>query len=328
MIEQHPPIGNVDDLEASHAVRDSIEPEDGWALHSTWGYMGRDDTSTGRLLRLADLVRWLMNTKSLPRAEALELVCRAITPEVMPFIYLVSNKGERAELVSPDSGFGYMTPQKAEVSKQRAQQLASERVWRSERQRAAGGFVMQTTSVRITQAGGGKPAQLVAPGAIALVKRMKACWASPKLGRQSTCDSLDDPKSRIERVAILMTKAHELWGYGRLAQPQAAPEVDAHPAPLHLVQAVSGADRPIKTYADLKAFRLANPGAKWLDDMKVIMAKEKESRDAKPGAKRVAQAMADDLKVSRKFVDDKVREGKAIINDRLTEQKATTRHRA
>jgi hypothetical protein len=221
-------------------------PHLGWQLHSEFGYMGRDATPAGRLVRLADLVRWLMDRERIPRAEALARICEAITPELMPYLYMVSSKGESASLVSPESGFGYATPKSAEASKARARQLASERVWQSVNHDAAGGFVTQTTGVRITQIGSTTPPHPVQPGAVALVKRMKACWACPKLGRQSTCDSLDDPKSRIERVAILMTKAHELWEYGQPVEPQAPPATlvaaaePVHPSPALVVDQFAG----------------------------------------------------------------------------------------
>lgn len=214
MSDQNSPNDKACSAVAMCNAADSFDPADGWVLHSAWGYMGRDATPGGRLLRLADLVRWLMEAKSLPRTEALDLVCKAITPELMPFIYAIDKNGGFAEQVPSNCGFGYVTPQKAEEIKQQARQIASERVWQSLSQ-SAGGFVTQTTGVRVIQKSGGKSDQPVAPGAVALVKRMKAYWSIPKLGRQSTCESLDDPKSRIERVAILMTKAHELWGYGR-----------------------------------------------------------------------------------------------------------------
>jgi hypothetical protein len=322
------PAPMPDRSQGPHTDPARLLPHDGWQLHSEFGYMGRDGTPAGRLVRLADLVRWLMDRESLPRAEALARVCEAITPELMPYLYMVSSKGESASLVSPESGFGYATPKSAEASKARARQLASERVWQGVNHDAAGGFVTQTTGVRIMQIGSTKPAHPVEPGAVALVKRMKACWAFPTLGGQSTCDSLDDPKSRIERVAMLMTKAHDLWEYGQPAAPQVAPVVTALPVPLQIVQAGPVEDPPIKTYADLVAFRLANEKAKWLDDMKVIMAEEKKARKNKPGAKGVSQAMANELKVSPKFVDDKVREGNRITKDREDEKKATTKYRA
>jgi hypothetical protein len=218
----------------------NLVPHDGWRLHSELGYMGLDNTPAGRVVRLADLVRWLMDRESLPRADALRLVCDVIQPALMPFLYVVGNKGERASLVSPECGFGYLTPKGAEAARQRTRQLASEQAWHRPEDFGPTGWVFQSTSLpsssRAGHPGGGLANPTVEPGAVALVKRMKACWAFPKLRKLSTYDSLDDPKSGIDRIAMLMTKAHELFGYGQPAVELAAPTAVA--ASLTTVQSV------------------------------------------------------------------------------------------
>lgn len=84
----------------------------------------------------------------------------------------------------------------------------------------------------------------------------------------------------------------------------------------------------ITSYADLKKFRGATTGAKWNDDMKVVLAEEKKARCNRVGANGVSKQMANDLKVSVQVINKKVAEGNSIIKKRNAEQLATTRHKA
>jgi hypothetical protein len=52
-----------------------IEAEPGWKARSDHGLQRLDNTDAGRLVRLADLVQWLMDTRDLPCKAAVEEVC-------------------------------------------------------------------------------------------------------------------------------------------------------------------------------------------------------------------------------------------------------------
>lgn len=65
----------------------AIEPSDGWTLQSNFGFMAFDNTDAGRLVRLADVLRWLAHSRAVPRIKALDLLCDAITPDTANAIY-------------------------------------------------------------------------------------------------------------------------------------------------------------------------------------------------------------------------------------------------
>jgi hypothetical protein len=57
-------------------VQDSnIEQPEGWKLHSEHGYMRCGPGPADKLVRVADVVLWLMETKELPCRAAVDLVC-------------------------------------------------------------------------------------------------------------------------------------------------------------------------------------------------------------------------------------------------------------
>jgi len=60
---------------AVNADRRRIEPPQGWKAQNPHGLQRLDSTDAGRLVRLADLVQWLMDTKELPCKTATEAVC-------------------------------------------------------------------------------------------------------------------------------------------------------------------------------------------------------------------------------------------------------------
>ena len=71
----------------------NITPPEEWQQKTKFGYMGFDDTPAGRLVRLADLVRWLMKVRKLPRIAAIELICNFLTPTALPWIYFIQPGG-------------------------------------------------------------------------------------------------------------------------------------------------------------------------------------------------------------------------------------------
>ncbi|HMN91656.1 MAG TPA: hypothetical protein PKC60_00355 [Hydrogenophaga sp.] len=55
-----------------------IEPPAQWKAQTAQGLQRCDDTDAGRLVRVADLVQWLMKVRVLPCRAAVELVCKAL----------------------------------------------------------------------------------------------------------------------------------------------------------------------------------------------------------------------------------------------------------
>lgn len=455
---------NVMSTQDHKALPSVVVPPEGWTLHhDKWGFMGRDSSPGGRLVRLADVLQHIEQNRALSRADALSVLADGLREDDGRSVFILRPGDSPRQLTKADY-FGFPAPAVAPAP-------ASATGWARDEPRRKGPFAgfgsdeWRSEAFRVVPDGmttyqphapGPKPrkASTVQPGVQALIERMKLDWL--KAGKGRVLPSMDDEAKPAARFAVLMNRAHEFWGYGRLqplqppaswclkskfgymacdgepegllvrlddvvawieeakkvppkkahemveeaigtltnadlfnlseddyaspfdgredfaiiqtlgdakdpdelgiaslkvwlsggfcpyvavrmvrahelwgyAAPTAAASVTSLLAPLQLVKAGQAGDGGIKTYADLKTFRLATPKAKWLDDMKVIMAEEKHARSAKPGAKGVAQAMADELKVSRKFVDDKVREGAAIIKKRQAAQATTTKHRA
>lgn len=72
-------------------TRPTVPPES-WAAQSPNGLQRCDGTADGRLVQLADVVAWLMQTRELPCLNAVELVCTALeqSPTAGNALYLLS----------------------------------------------------------------------------------------------------------------------------------------------------------------------------------------------------------------------------------------------
>lgn len=66
-----------------------VSPPEGWKLNGEHGHMATDATPAGRLVRLADVVVWLMDRKSLPCSLAVDEVCRDIEIKAPDSLYQV-----------------------------------------------------------------------------------------------------------------------------------------------------------------------------------------------------------------------------------------------
>ncbi|HEY9208974.1 MAG TPA: hypothetical protein VIP31_08070 [Acidovorax sp.] len=68
-----------------------IIPVEGWELKGEHGHMAFDTTKAGRLVRLADLVQWLIDAKELPCGMAVEDVCEKLqAPDAAAWLYMVT----------------------------------------------------------------------------------------------------------------------------------------------------------------------------------------------------------------------------------------------
>ena len=61
-----PSTGATTNVTHLQPLMSDIEPEEGWELQSPWGYMRFGDGPHGRLVRLADVVLWLMKAREWP----------------------------------------------------------------------------------------------------------------------------------------------------------------------------------------------------------------------------------------------------------------------
>ena len=101
----------------------SIEPPEDWRLQSPFGFMRFDSSPAGRVVRLADVLRWLEESRSLPRQAALKAFCAAMPHDVVAYLYKL-DKTDYAKPLAPDAMFGYMTAEQAKGGAERAAALA------------------------------------------------------------------------------------------------------------------------------------------------------------------------------------------------------------
>ena len=182
------------------AVLSPINPPDGWQLNSTFGYMGVDNTSAGRLVRLADVLRWVEASTSLDRESALQSFCVAVPLDVMAWLYKVQ-PGKRSELVAPDEPFGYPTAKDIFTASEKYSQENRQRLWENEQRTCDGfrsGLAVKCGTITITT----KPQVPTEPGRAALLKRLRASWPHIKRKNAVTVEMLDEPRSMLTVLAI------------------------------------------------------------------------------------------------------------------------------
>ena len=79
-----------------------IEPPEGsgWQLHSPYGAQRFKDGPDGRLVRLADVVRWLMGFRETSFANAVRAVCAPLEGDTPPLLYRL----DRVDDAAPEDG--------------------------------------------------------------------------------------------------------------------------------------------------------------------------------------------------------------------------------
>ena len=105
----------------------NTEPPEGWQVQTSFGFMGFDATPAGRLVRLADVLRWLrQHPAQIPHANALKALCDAIPDDVMQWLYRVGGENY-AKPVPSGELFGYQTQVQIDAEAARARQEAMRR---------------------------------------------------------------------------------------------------------------------------------------------------------------------------------------------------------
>lgn len=211
-----PAPSNVHALKAAPAPF-KVQPPDDWVLEGQFGHMAFEAGEGGRLVRLADVLRWLESSREIPRDDALQVLCSGMPAGVMGWLYWVQH-GTRAKPVPADHLFGYRTPQ--QVAARKDELRISERKKASE---ASWGVVNNSgyranifndpTPQRSPQKVSNRlPSE---PGQPALLKYLQYCWTASIPNKIPLTDGLDNPNFRdATPLAIRLDKAHALWGYG------------------------------------------------------------------------------------------------------------------
>lgn len=86
-----------------------IVPPESWAAQSPHGLQRCDGSADGRLVRLAEVVAWLMQARELPCLNAVEMVCTALaqSPSAGNALYLLSENGY-ANVMKASHSFFYL----------------------------------------------------------------------------------------------------------------------------------------------------------------------------------------------------------------------------
>lgn len=195
---------------AKQITKPATVPPESWSQKTEFGYMGFDSTKGGRLVRLADVLRWLGEHPSpMPYAVALEALCSSMPSDVMQWIYQVQPGGGYAQSLPMDFMFGYKTEKQITDANIKARRDAIQNDLAAQRRmsRHGEGWHMEAGKVAITSQ------QPVLPGLPALLKCIRATWTSEAHKGQP---SIDNKKATLSYVAVPFGLAERQWGWGRV----------------------------------------------------------------------------------------------------------------
>lgn len=263
---------NVIQLRKAQAA---IEPVDDWCANSKYGLLRSNKLDSGKLVRLEDVAAWLGKTE--PR----DAVIGAIFSKLImddgfegQHLFVLNSKSYAKPLIVENSlnpalsGWWRFLPEVGPQSSPEdvARDIADGflRVWP--------GLCDPATDV-----------QWNTERVIARNKERLAMAAASRKGHDYLGQDWPEDsflQGLIYAVAIPITKAAELWGYGQITETQAPKS--AAPA----------------TYAELVNARKLNPGNPWTDAMVALMAAEIDARSGQTGIRKgIGQQL--DISVSR-----------------------------
>ena len=283
-----PGNSNVHPLKTSHAV--AVQPLVSWELESPFGHMAFEPGDGGRLIRLAEVVKWLQSSRAVSRSEAVELLCAALPDDVMSGLYWLAGENQgKAKLIPAGFSFGFETAKQIEARETKRQQNIADAALKRQIKTGRFGLGLNNSYEPIKKS---YPLP-TEPGLPSLLKYLRVWWSLSKLGLDSTCDILDDPKvPHATLLAISISEAHALWGYGQSGEPLALPDI-------------AGVEP--STWEELVQFRKLKVGAAWSAAQKAIVVTEKDRRLARPGAMGAAKDMAKELGVSVTLLNGRIR---------------------
>ncbi len=187
-----------------------VLPPEEWTLHhDKWGFMGRDSSPGGRLVRLADVLQHIERSQAVSRADALTTLADGLREDEGRSVFIL-RPGESPRQLAKNDRFGFAV--------QAPHTWSTQSSW--VHQHASSEWLTRDAPSRHAATAPTKPNQAVRTSLDWLVERMKKDWIAK--GRGQALVSLDDETKQAARFAVLMNRANELWGYGRL-QPLQPP---------------------------------------------------------------------------------------------------------
>lgn len=267
---------------------------DQWRPESAGLSMQADATEAGKLVRLADVVLWLIVAKELPRRVAVEKLCDALEAASTPPALFLAQDGAYA-MPADDAAFGYYTEARlAEAREADAQQRRQEAdPWRFNLPERQGGYAAARPSedwqpLTVVRHLGRRDLSRVVPvlpGVPAALRLMRNHWMwSRWRAVSSDAEAFSHARLPGRAIAVRIADAARIWGWG----------AGASTVPASLF--------PLADWPALVAYRRANPGTSWADGNQLEVARAEHrvrgGSDSAPNPAALA-AMAGELGVSR-----------------------------
>lgn len=282
-----------------------------WQAQSAGLSMRLDATDAGRLVRLADVALWLIESGGLPRVPAVERLADALdVAKPAPALFMVQAGNYAQPIEGSAARFGYHTVDSWAVEEIAQERLAAMRrdPWRFNLPDAAPGSLhgmppralsaAAMDEIRAAVAAGARPAvtlvderarALCDPGVPALLRLLRKRWTFARWGNRTDAEIFTDPKLPGFAVAVRVADAARIWGWGAAT--------DQAPAPVELA-----------TYADVVKHRRENPGAPWdAPPNQIDLLRTEETRANDAGEKGVRARMAKDFSVTSRRIGQLLR---------------------
>lgn len=310
-----PMVGQRSKVSAIRPPANEIEPHEGWVLQSEFGFMGRDNTPAGRLVRLVDLEEWLSVRKGIPRAEASRLIADVMRdrPEAIEHSLFQLQPKDYAQPLRPK-------PQAPAESQKPAKNSIGIKLPTGGHAVAVASSSLRASAVEMAESA--KLHSISDIDGAALLRMVEEDHRMAVLAQPVSLPFAAAQRNAADYLAILMTTANELWGYGRVA---------AHSAETAGVASTPEDTVPdVSTWDGLVDCLRESPGCEWKPEMLKTIAREHAKRGNKPGEKSVSKQLAGELPnkdkngllgVSEALVNKRVRDGKVLLETEEREQK-------
>lgn len=208
-----------------------VEPLENWSQE--WGnaILRIDATQEGRLVRLADILKWRMNFPTRkPYSDALAEFLEAIPEDIMDWLYKVGDG--YAHRVDENHQFGYFTEDQLKKNVRKNLENASfNRIHRATGRQS-------NIPENLPDSNNSKAAL---PGVSSLKRLISESWIREKANDGQYIG--DHQKLPANHLAISFDKAHRCWGWGvRIDPPEIGPDDGSNPSPDDLRKRAKGSD--------------------------------------------------------------------------------------
>ena len=269
-----------------------------WQQTSAGLSMRADATDAGRLVRLADVALWLIESEGLPRIPAVQRLANELEAAKRPPALFAAQPGQYARPIEGDAArFGYHTAESwaAQERPKGGRRVISSGIrasdeWLSEfastryERRELFGVLVPIAPQSLAPS---KAPEFVEPGIPALLRLLRKRWTFARWGKRTDAEIFTAPQLPGFAVAVRVADAARIWGWGRALElvPAAAPVF------------------PLKDWPALVAYRLANPGKAWAPGNQIEIGRAEFIKRGgnEPGRKSATlDAMAREVGLSRR----------------------------